>query len=198
MRVIFILFITLNLYSNEILGEIDKFNLPSLNLTNIEARIDTGATSSSIHCIQIKKIDNHIKCKLLNKTEIIKPISKIAEVKSSNGEKATRYFIKSDIEIFNKIYEIELSLNDRTNMQYPLLIGRELLKKGFVVDVQKQNLSYKSSNYKEQFPLILVAIKPFHQIDEHSFYNLVQLENFLWFLFYLRVHKLIQKFGLLM
>ncbi len=34
-------------------------------------------------------------------------------------------------------------------MQYPLLIGRELLKKGFVVDVQKQNLSYKSSNYKE-------------------------------------------------
>lgn len=149
MRVIFILLITLNLYSNEMLGEIDKFNLPSLNLTNIEARIDTGATSSSIHCTQIKKIDNHIKCKLLNKTEIIKPISKIAEVKSSNGEKVLRYFIKSDIEIFNKIYEIELSLNDRTNMQYPLLIGRELLKKGFVVDVQKQNLSYKSSNYKE-------------------------------------------------
>lgn len=115
MRVIFILFITLNLYSNEILGEIDKFNLPSLNLTNIEARIDTGATSSSIHCTQIKKIDNHIKCKLLNKMEIIKPISKIAEVKSSNGEKALRYFIK----------------------------------KGFVVDVQKQNLSYLSSNYKE-------------------------------------------------
>ena len=150
MRVIFILFITLNLYSNEILGEIDKFNLPSLNLTNIEARIDTRATSSSIHCTQIKRIDNHIKCKVLNKIEIIKPISKIAEVKSSNGEKALRYFIKKGyIEIFNKIYETELSLNDRTNMQYPLLIGRELLKKGFVVDVQKQNLSYLSSNYKE-------------------------------------------------
>ncbi|MEZ4694518.1 MAG: RimK/LysX family protein [Aliarcobacter sp.] len=149
MKVILFVLVTLNLYSNEILGEIDKFNLPSLNLTNINARIDTGATTSSIHCTNIIKIDNQVKCKLLNKSEILKPILKTIEVKSSNGEKNTRYFIKGDIEIFNKIYEIELSLNDRTNMKYPLLIGRELLKKGFIVDVQKQNLSYVSSNYKE-------------------------------------------------
>lgn len=149
MKIILFVLVTLNLYSNEILGEIDKFNLPSLNLTNINARIDTGATTSSIHCTNIIKIDNQVKCKLLNKSEILKPILKTIEVKSSNGEKNTRYFIKGDIEIFNKIYEIELSLNDRTNMKYPLLIGRELLKKGFIVDVQKQNLSYVSSNYKE-------------------------------------------------
>lgn len=149
MKILFFIFLFINLNAKEILGEIDKFNLPSLHLTNINARIDTGATTSSIHCTQIEKIHNQVKCKLLNKIEIIKPISKIAEVKSSNGEKTTRYFIKSDIEIFNKIYEIELSLNDRTNMEFPLLIGRELLKKGFVVDVQKQNLSYESSNYKE-------------------------------------------------
>ena len=149
MKILFFIFLFINLNAKEILGEIDKFTLPSLNLTNINARIDTGATTSSIHCTQIKKIDNQVRCKLLNKIEIIKPISKIAEVKSSNGEKAIRYFIKSDIEIFNKIYELEISLNDRTNMEFALLIGRELLKKGFVVDVQKQNLSYKSSNYKE-------------------------------------------------
>ena len=149
MKILFFIFLFINLNAKEILGEIDKFNLSSLNLTNINARVDTGATTSSIHCTQIEKIENQVKCKLLNKIEIIKPISKIAEVKSSNGEKATRYFIKSDIEIFNKIYEIELSLNDRTNMEFPLLIGRELLKKGFVVDVQKQNLSSESSNYKE-------------------------------------------------
>ena len=106
MKFVVLFFITINLYSNQILGQIDKFNLPSLNLTNINARIDTGATTSSIHCTQIKKIDNQVRCKLLNKIEIIKPISKIAEVKSSNGEKAIRYFIKSDIEIFNKIYEL--------------------------------------------------------------------------------------------
>ena len=49
MRFFFIFFLVINLYSKQILGEIDKFDLPLFNLQNIEARIDTGATSSSIN-----------------------------------------------------------------------------------------------------------------------------------------------------
>ena len=153
MRLIFILLLTINLFSKEILGEIDKFDLPLLNLQNIEARIDTGATSSSIHCTNIEKINNNmIKFKLLGKEEFIKPISKIANVKNSNGKVQSRFFIKTTIKIYNKDYEIELSLNNRENMKYPLLVGRELLNQGFIVDVSQKNLSFENKNkiiYKE-------------------------------------------------
>lgn len=139
---IFFIFFT-NLFSKEILGEIDKFNLPLFKLKNIEARIDTGAKTSSIHATKIEILeDKFVKFKLLGKYDFLGPIYKIQEVKSSNGQKMKRVFIKSKIEIFDKDYEIEFSLNDRTNMQFPLLIGRELLEKGFVVDVTKQNLSF--------------------------------------------------------
>ena len=153
MRLLFILLLTINLFSKEILGEIDKFDLPLLNLQNIEARIDTGATSSSIHCINIEKINNNmIKFKLLGDKEFIKPISKIANVKNSNGKVQSRFFIKTTIKIYNKDYEIELSLNNRKNMKYPLLVGREVLNQGFIVDVSRKNLSFENKNriiYKE-------------------------------------------------
>ena len=153
MRLLFILLLTINLFSKEILGEIDKFDLPLLNLQNIEARIDTGATSSSIHCLKIEKIDDkNVKFLLSNNNEIIKPISKIANVKSSNGIVQERFFIKTKIIIFEKDYEIEVSLINREKMTYPLLIGRELLNQGFIVDVSQKNLSFENKNriiYKE-------------------------------------------------
>lgn len=139
---IFFIFFT-NLFSKEILGEIDKFNLPLFNLNNIEARIDTGAKTSSIHATKIEIIENkYVKFLVLGKYQFLEPIYKIQEVKSSNGQKSKRVFIKNKIEIFDKDYEIILSLNDRKNMKFPLLIGRELLEKGFIVDVSKQNLSF--------------------------------------------------------
>ncbi len=145
MKLILIFFLVINLYSKQILGEIDKFDLPLFNLQNIEARIDTGATSSSIHCLSIEKIDDkNVKFRLLNNNEFIKPISKIAKVKSSNGMVKERFFVKTKIRIFEKDYEIELSLNNRENMKYPLLVGRELLNQGFIVDVSQKNLSFKN------------------------------------------------------
>lgn len=139
---IFFIFFT-NLFSKEILGEIDKFNLPLFNLNNIEARIDTGAKTSSIHATKIEIIENkYVKFLVLGKYQFLEPIYKIQEVKSSNGQKSKRVFIKNKIEIFDKDYEIILSLNDRKNMKFSLLIGRELLEKGFIVDVSKQNLSF--------------------------------------------------------
>ena len=153
MRLLFILLLTINLFSKEILGEIDKFDLPLLNLKNIEARIDTGATSSSIHCLKIEKANEKtIKCITLDNKEFIKPISKIARVRNSNSITEERFFIKTKIRIFEKDYEIELSLNNRENMKYPLLIGRELLNQGFIVDVSQKNLSFENKNriiYKE-------------------------------------------------
>jgi len=153
-KIFILIFLSIiSLYSKDILGQIDKFDLPLLNLTNIEARIDTGATTSSLYCTSIKQLDeNTIEFKVLDKQIFIRPIFRVSKVKSSNGEIEKRYFIKTDIIIFDKKYELELSLANRVKMKYPLLIGRELLLQDFIVDVSQQNLSYNKKtiiNYKE-------------------------------------------------
>jgi hypothetical protein len=142
------IFLFINLYSKEIIGNIDKLDFPLLNLQNVESRIDTGATNSSIHCTNIEKInDKFVKCNLLGKESFVKPISKIKEVKSSNGVSQNRYFIKTQIMILGKTYISELSLNDRSSMTYPFLLGRDILIQDFIVDVSKENLSF---NLKER------------------------------------------------
>jgi hypothetical protein len=72
------------------------------------------------------------------------PLYKTKNVKSSSGESQERTFIKTSIVLFRRRIPIELSLTDRSDMRYPVLLGRKLLKRRFVVDVARQLLSYKA------------------------------------------------------
>lgn len=66
------------------------------------------------------------------------PVSKIKKVKSSNGKSEDRIFVETVIELFGKKYKAELSLTDRKDMKYPMLIGRKYLQGRFLVDVSLQ------------------------------------------------------------
>lgn len=137
----------------KIIGRIELVDLPEWNFENLEAKIDTGAYTSSMHCHDIeafkKEGEDCIRFYVLdpdhdsyNEQEITMPIHDRREVKSSNGETELRYFIKTKIIFFERSYDIELSLTDRSAMKYPLLIGRKFLQKGpFLVDVTKKNLN---------------------------------------------------------
>jgi hypothetical protein len=49
------------------------------------------------------------------------------------------------VQLYGQDFETEFSLSDRSDMKYPVLLGRSLLRQGrFVVDVAKRNLSYKA------------------------------------------------------
>ena len=153
-KILVFIVLSISLYGSQILGKIDRFDLPYLNIKNIKAKIDTGAKTSSLHCMSIKPTkDGFVKFIVLDKSHkkytgdyIKKKILRIGEVKSSNGSKEKRYFIKTPILIYNKKYMMELSLSFRGDMKYPLLIGRELIKQDFLVDVTKTNLSYRFKN----------------------------------------------------
>ena len=117
--------------------------MPDLNFFNIDAKIDTGAFNSSIHCDDIYlKDENTVHFKLLDDSHpdyceqhIIMPVYKITNVKSSNGKTEERIFVKTTIEVAGRSYEAELSLTDRKSMTYPMLIGRKYLEDRFLVDV---------------------------------------------------------------
>ena len=132
------------------IGRIDKADFPLLDLFDIEAKIDTGAYTSSIHCKNVKVEDNYLKCNFLDEEhpsyhekEIIFDEYDVKVVKSSNGIAQARYRIKTDIVLFGKTSEIYLTLSDREEMRFPVLLGRSFLSNKFIVDINRTNLSYK-------------------------------------------------------
>ena len=132
------------------IGRTDKADFPLLHLHDIEVKIDTGAYTSTIHCKNVTVEDNYLKCIFLDpehpsyhEKEFIFDKYDVRVVKSSNGQTQARYRILTEIELFGKCYPIFLTLSDREEMKYPVLLGRKFLTKRFVVDINRTNLSYK-------------------------------------------------------
>lgn len=137
----------------KIIGRTDKADFPLLDLFDIDIKIDTGAYTSSIHCHKVIVIDGMLKCLFYDKghphyngKEIIFKTYDTAKVKSSNGIVQKRYKVKTTIILFNKKYSINLTLSTRSDMKYPILIGRKFLLKKFIVDVNEKNVSFSNKN----------------------------------------------------
>jgi hypothetical protein len=135
------------------LGRIDKADFPTLDLFDIDIKIDTGAYTSSIHCHKFYEEDGALKCLFYDKKHPLYNGKKIVfrnftttKVKSSNGIVQQRYKVKTSVILFGKKYSIHLTLSDRDDMKYPILIGRKFLLKKFMVDVDLRHLSYKEKN----------------------------------------------------
>lgn len=133
----------------KVIGRIDKADFPTLDLFDIDVKIDTGAYTSSIHCHKVLVVDDVLICLFYdeghpyyNGKEIrFKEFSK-TKVKSSNGVVQNRYKVKTTIVLFEKKYRISLTLSTRDDMKYPILIGRKFLSNKFMVDVTQMNVSY--------------------------------------------------------
>ena len=141
------------------IGRNDKADFPELSLSDIDVKIDSGAYTSSIHCSNIKEItlneESLIQFTLLdpehpfyNNKEFTSKNYASKIVKSSNGISETRFMIHTEIIIFNKKFPIYLTLSERKEMKFPILLGRKFLNKKFVIDTAKKNLSYKLKNIK--------------------------------------------------
>lgn len=132
------------------IGKIDFIDLPEFGMVNVPAKIDTGANRSSIHCSDIKheSIDGiesiFFEIPMINgetntfhSNDFFKK-----KIRSSSGHVENRYIIKTDVILFGKTIKTSFSLTDRTEMKFPILLGRKLLASRFVVDVSKENLSF--------------------------------------------------------
>ncbi len=135
--------------SSILIGRREFIDFPLLNLFSLEAKIDTGAFTSALHCkdIEIRFIDGiETLCfKLLDEShpeysnnEYMFPTFSKKVIKSSFGESEERYIIQTLIQIAGKKINCSISLTDRTNMRYPVLIGRRTIKGKFIVDVAKK------------------------------------------------------------
>ncbi len=141
------------------LGRKDKADFPELGLSAIPIKIDTGAYTSAIHChhIQVKQRGGKkgISFILLDPShpeykdrELFFENYRTKKVRSSNGTAEERYVIRTLIRLYDRDYPIELSLSERGEMRFPVLIGRRLLMGKFIVDPAKFDLSYNHQHPK--------------------------------------------------
>lgn len=135
-----------------VIGRREFVDFPLLNIKNTEAKIDTGAFSSAIHCEEIKLITENGITYLsfclpaefypgnqthYHNTEYFKQ----KKIKNSFGEAEDRYVIRTQIHIGHKTIMADFSLSDRKSMRYPILIGRKAIKGKFIIDVKQIHLN---------------------------------------------------------
>ncbi|MGH6815309.1 MAG: ATP-dependent zinc protease family protein [Hyphomicrobiaceae bacterium] len=142
-----------------ILGWKEWLALPDLGLPAIKAKIDTGARTSALHAFSIERRDNVVSFGLHpvpGRHHIERlctaPVVGQRVVMSSSGDRELRYAIETRLHIGGHIWPIEVTLTDREDMTYRMLLGRQALRRGIYIDPAASYLQPKLS-YKSYRPL---------------------------------------------
>lgn len=113
----------------------------------IQGKVDTGATTSSLHAsdIQVNKERNSVtfRCSELSSNLITLELDGAQEVHSADGGGQTRPVVTLDVEINGTpVKGASFNLNDRSQMDIPVLIGQNILKAGsFMIDPKKDGVA---------------------------------------------------------
>ena len=124
-----------------VVGWRELVHLPELGLGGIPAKIDTGARTSSLHGEVLEEIlrdgEKYVRFAVdwdgvRHECEAVHV--DVRGITSSNGKTQYRYVIKTPMRIGDVEFRAEVSLADRSDMKFPMLIGRSSLRRRFVVD----------------------------------------------------------------
>lgn len=126
-----------------VIGWRELVQLPELGLRGIPAKIDTGARTSSLHATILEEYARdgrrYIRFAVDFPQQHVRQVCEAVHVDwrgitSSNGETQLRRIIKTPLKIGTLRFRAEISLADRSDMRFPMLIGRSSLRRRFVVD----------------------------------------------------------------
>jgi hypothetical protein len=143
-----------------VIGTTDHIDFPDFEFENIGCKVDTGATTSALHCHKVRMIEKDgiqfVRFQLLDpkhpsfqKSTFELPLHNEREVRNSFGQTELRYSIKTRIKLFDQHYNVEFTLADRAKMRFPVLLGSRFLKNKFIVDVSMKDLSFQNKKQKE-------------------------------------------------
>lgn len=128
----------------QIIGALEKVSLPELELFDLDAKVDTGADSSALHCDHIEVNDGYVSFHLCdevhpsyNGKSFTLPVAKVKNVKSSNGSSSQRVFVETVVAVGVVSRKTRISLTDRSDLKHPMLLGKRYLSGNFLVDVSQ-------------------------------------------------------------
>lgn len=128
-----------------VIGAIEVCHLPELSIVDLHTRVDTGAKTSSLHVDNIQRLKKDgrtwvvfdIHPDIYNVDTVVSceaPLFDVRRIKSSNGKSEERYVIKTLLDLSGQQWPIEITLTDRSDMSYLMLLGREGMGDRVLVD----------------------------------------------------------------
>lgn len=124
--------------SKFIIGNAERCGLPDIGIDEIEVRVDTGAKTSSLHVDELTTFDRDgelwVAFKPHDRSSCEAKVKNTKKIKSSNGAVEKRYTIQTLFRIGPYQWLIDITLADRSEMNYLMLLGREGMGKRVLVD----------------------------------------------------------------
>jgi hypothetical protein len=128
-----------------VIGWREWVHLPALLKLPIKAKIDSGARTSSIHSFGTRRFSDAgtpmvefllhpLQRRSRPEIACIAPIKDERLVRSSNGEQEMRIVVETEARLGDILWPIELTLADRDVMGFRMLLGREALRRRFLID----------------------------------------------------------------
>lgn len=127
-----------------VIGLREWINLPELGMVGLRAKIDTGASTSTLHASDIVPFERdgmrwvrftahlgtlvqrrHANCEA--------PLVTVKTIKSSNGQAQTRYVIRTQLALGDRLWPVDFTLACRKTMRYRVLLGAKALIDGQLV-----------------------------------------------------------------
>lgn len=120
-----------------VIGWIEMADLPLLGLNRVKAKIDTGARTTALHAIDIEEFQRDGAPWIRFRTQIAEHLPEHyvealyhteRAIKNTSGVPEDRYIIRTRLKLGRRKWMIDLSITDRSNMTFPMIIGRAALK----------------------------------------------------------------------
>lgn len=127
------------------IGWREWIGLPDLRVPAINAKVDTGARSSSIHAFDVEEFDDDgtamvhftlhpIQRKAHPAVDCRAPLLEYRMVKNPGGRQERRPVISTRVSMGPDVFPIELTLDRRDTMGFRMLLGRQAIRGRYVVD----------------------------------------------------------------
>jgi len=128
-------------HSNTIVGWREWIALPELGLDWMKAKIDTGARTSSVHAFDLVDLGDRVSFRLYpwqetddDARDATLEVHDRRVIRSSSGHEEERIVVLLDVTLAGRTTTIETTLTNRDSMGFRMLIGREALRQGYLVD----------------------------------------------------------------
>ncbi|WP_165312911.1 ATP-dependent zinc protease family protein [Vibrio ziniensis] len=134
-----------------ILGEQEWVYVPGLK-ESFRARIDTGATTSSVSAVDVVPFERDgkdwVKFKIahddVKSKEYALPVERWVDIRQSSAEGTQRRaVVMAWIQIGDLKEKTEFTLTDRSHLTFPVLLGRSFFKDVALVDVSRKYIQPK-------------------------------------------------------
>jgi hypothetical protein len=128
-----------------VVGWREWVRLDAVGVPWIKAKVDTGARTSSLHAFDLQRYDvdgrpwvrfdvHPWQATAEDAVTVALPVHDVRTVRSSSGHEETRYVVLVQMVLAHRSVEAEVTLTDRDEMGFRMLVGRGALIQGFLVD----------------------------------------------------------------